>query len=260
MAAKADNGGQPRGWADGRRDGLARRGSNGTGRFNLVFDADDTLWHSNIHFLEAEAQFVEAMKRAGVAAGEHAVRSLVRRAELEVIETLGYGRGPYVVALRNVVRRAALDEGKRTQLAQAVEEIGRRLMEQRCELLPGVEATLSVLAQRHRLLLFTKGQFDEQHGKLDASGLRPLFSHVAVVREKDLPAYRRLLSEAMLEPEHSYMIGNSPRSDINPALQAGLGAVYIPYPQTWEREHEEIRSTSRRLTQLDSFHGLLELF
>jgi putative hydrolase of the HAD superfamily len=117
-----------------------------------------------------------------------------------------------------------------------------------------------VLAARHRLLLFTKGQRAEQLDKLTRSGLAAHFSHVEVPAEKDEAAYRRLIEAAALDPETSYMIGNSPRSDINPALRAGLGAIYIPQAESWEHEHDEIDRAARRLIELESFIQLLEIF
>jgi len=58
----------------------------------------------------------------------------------------------------------------------------------------------------------------------------------------------------------TFMIGNSPRSDINPALKAGLGAVFIPHPETWEHEHAEIDRLESRLIELENFLQLLEVF
>jgi putative hydrolase of the HAD superfamily len=139
-------------------------------------------------------------------------------------------------------------------------KIGDRLLNRHCELLPGVEPTLADLAKRHRLLLFSKGQPREQMRKLERSGLRPLFSRVGIPVEKDAIAYRLLMAQAELEPSRTVMIGNSPRSDINPALKAGLRAVYIPHPHTWELEHEELELSDDRLMTLPSFPHLLEVF
>lgn len=225
---------------------------------HLVFDADDTLWDSNVYFLEAEAEFIEAMVAAGAGAPE-TVRAAIRRCELEIIRSHGYGREPYVVLMRQVAAELAPD-GVREVLGTAVERIGGHLLNRNCELLPGVAATLAELAERHRLALFTKGRRDEQLRKLERSGLGPHFSYVEVPAEKDVAAYRRLVEAAALEPARTFMIGNSPRSDINPALRAGLRAVLIPHPHTWELEHEEVDFTDARVTVLTNFRALLEIF
>lgn len=228
------------------------------GPLHLVFDADDTLWDSNIHFLEAEAEFTAAIIAAGAGAPE-AVRTTIRRRELEIIRSHGYGREAYVVLMRQVAAELA-PEGAREALAAAVERIGAHLLERHCELLPGVAPTLAELAGRHRLALFTKGRRHEQLRKLERSGLSVHFSHIEVPAEKDVAAYRRLVEAAALDPARTFMIGNSPRSDINPALRAGLRAVLIPHPHTWELEHEEVDFADERVTVLTNFRELLEIF
>jgi putative hydrolase of the HAD superfamily len=227
---------------------------------SLVFDADDTLWDSNIHFLEAEQEFVDALHDVGVETDSARVRSAIRRCELDIIRSHGYGRRQYVMALHRVTHELAPRKKLRERVAPIVEEIGERLSNRHCELLPGVEPTLVELATRHRLLLFTKGQPEEQMRKLDRSGLAPLFSAVKVTAEKDVEAYRLLIATAPLDPATSFMIGNSPRSDINPAVKAGLRAVFIAHPHTWELEHEQIDQSDERIVSILDFPGLLNMF
>jgi putative hydrolase of the HAD superfamily len=226
---------------------------------NLIFDADDTLWHSNAHFREAEREFGQMLREAKIAVEDAEVRAAVRRFELEVIRTHGYGRRPYVVALHSALDLIAAPETAE-RLRPLVDDLGERFINRPCELIPGVESTLAVLAKRHRLLVFTKGQREEQIRKLQLSGLERHFSHVEVTMEKNPAAYDLLVERAGLDRTTTFMIGNSPRSDINPALQAGLGAVFIPYHETWEHEHAEIDRRDERLIELDNFIQLLEVF
>ncbi len=238
-----------------------RRGHKplGDGRpLHLIFDADDTLWDSNIHFLEAEARFVAELVAAQAGATE-AVRAAIRRRELEIIKSHGYGREPFVVLMRMVAAELA-PRGARETLGAAIERIAAHFLERECELLPDVEPTLVELAARHHLTLFTKGQPREQLRKLERSGLRRHFSHVEVPAEKDEAAYRRLVEAAALDRTRAFMIGNSPRSDINPALRAGLRAIFIPHPHTWELEHEEVDLTDERVTVIANFRILREIF
>ena len=224
----------------------------------LVFDADDTLWDSQTHFFAAFEEFVAACVEAECLLERELIRETVFRAELELIESIGYGRRPYVNALLRAAEQIAAPE-KLQGLQADIEDIGRRLIDCHCELLPGVADTLADLADRHTLLMFTKGQRDEQLEKLRHSGLESLFTRVETPREKDVDAYRRLVLDAELEPERTWMIGNSPRSDINPAVRAGLGAVYIPSAHTWELEREEL-SSHQRIVEIDEFRRLLDLF
>jgi len=228
------------------------------GPLNLIFDADDTLWDSNVHFLEAETTFISTLGRAGIR-DNLAIRAAMRRHELLIIKRHGYGRRPYVMALHQVATELALAHHHES-LREEVETIGDKLIDRHCELLPGVANTLGELGQRHRLLLFTKGDPGEQLRKLDRSGLRPLFSRIGVPREKDPGNYQLLVAQAELDPNRTFMIGNSPRSDINPALKAGLSAVFIPHPHTWELEHEEIDHSDARVITVTAFPHLLKVF
>ncbi len=232
--------------------------SSATESLNLIFDADDTLWDSNIHFLEAFDNFAAAVGDAGLGLSRIEIHAAVRRAEIMLIKSHGYGRRPYIRALHQAADELAPagHEGLRDE----IERIGAHLLERECALLPDVEPTLQELSQRHRLLMFTKGQRDEQLQKLARSGLAPLFDRVETPREKDIDAYRRLVRDAGLDPSLTFMIGNSPRSDINPAVAAGLRAVFIPHPHTWELEHEEINEAGDRIIELTTFRRLLEVF
>ncbi|MGH8012406.1 MAG: HAD family hydrolase [Candidatus Binataceae bacterium] len=225
---------------------------------NLIFDADDTLWDSNVHFLQAEVDFIEVLVRAGVS-DRALIREALTRHELSIIESHGYGRRPYVMALERAMAELAAAASQQA-IRMEIERIATRLLDRHCELLPDVAATLGELSQRHRLLLFTKGQPQEQMRKLEHSGLRPLFSRIGIPLEKNQAAYELLLAQAGLDAADTVMIGNSPRSDINPALRAGLSAVYIPHPHTWELEQENIDPAADRLITLTRFRRLLEVF
>jgi putative hydrolase of the HAD superfamily len=144
---------------------------------HLIFDADDTLWDSNIHFLEAFDEFVVACGRAGVSGPTDRIKGAVRDAELELIKTHGYGRKPYVQALHQA-GRGLITNGGGARLRAEIDRIGAYLIARHCELLPDVDTTLLELSGRHTLLLLTKGQRDEQLSKLAHSGLMPLFSRI----------------------------------------------------------------------------------
>ena len=135
-------------------------------------------------------------------------------------------------------------------------------MAQPLEIIDGVPETLEYLASRYLLTLFTKGNPEEQKLKIDRSGLAAFFEHTAIVKEKDSTAYRLFCSSHGLNPAGTWMIGNSPKSDINPALAAGMNAVFIPHARTWILEKEEIDASGQpgAFLQLENFSELQAKF
>jgi putative hydrolase of the HAD superfamily len=225
----------------------------------LLIDADDTLWENNIYFERAIAAFISYLNHHKYSAAE--VRKALNAVERETILAHGYGLSSFTRSLVTCFERlspAPVTEEK----AQRILGFARSIAEQEIELLPGVEATLAELASRHRLILMTKGNHAEQADKLARSGLSNFFSFVEIVAEKDPPTYREVLHRHELTPHTSWMIGNSPKSDINPALEAGLHAVFLFHKDTWVLEHAEIATApeGQQLIELDSFAKLCELF
>ncbi len=143
-----------------------------------------------------------------------------------------------------------------------VRSFARTIAEQEIELLPGVADTLAALATRHRLILMTKGDKAEQADKLSRSGLYDFFSAVEIVAEKDPPTYKEVISRHELAPHSSWMIGNSIKSDINPALEAGLHAVFLFHKDTWVLEHAALTAPGegQQLLEFDSFAALATVF
>jgi putative hydrolase of the HAD superfamily len=108
----------------------------------------------------------------------------------------------------------------------------------------------------------TKGSQAEQADKLARSGLAEYFSAVEIVAEKNPAAYLDVTARHECSPHSTWMIGNSPKSDINPALAAGLHAVFIFHKDTWVLEHAEIDAApeGQRLIEIDAFARLAEIF
>ena len=124
------------------------------------------------------------------------------------------------------------------------------------KILDGVPETLAYLTERHRLILFTKGEPAEQAAKVERSGLQGFFEFIEIVSEKDPETYGALVHKHKIVKTHGWMIGNSPRSDINPAMKIGLNAVYIPHQHTWQLEHEPVVAGSGKLVILPAFREL----
>jgi putative hydrolase of the HAD superfamily len=204
----------------------------------LIFDADDTLWENNIYFERAFDHFVDFLDHSTLTAPQ--VRDVLNEIELVNARIHGYGSLNFGRNLQQAYERLAEREIRPDDLAHVL-SLAERILEQPLELIAGVEETLAELSARHDLALFTKGHPEEQRLKVDRSGLARYFGHTAIVKEKDRHAYARLVAEQGFAPEGTWMIGNSPKSDINPALEAGIGAVLVPHPHTWVLEHQDVR-------------------
>jgi putative hydrolase of the HAD superfamily len=204
---------------------------------HLIFDADDTLWENNIHFERAIEDFLDFLAHSTLTREQ--VRDVLDEIELANFRVHGYGSAAFSRNLRQCYERLAErhigDEDLRTVMA-----FGERILAQPMELIDGVVETLALLAERHDLTLMTKGEAEEQQLKIDRSGLNEFFRHAEVVPEKNPAAYRSLVERLGLDAARTWMIGNSPKSDINPALEVGLNAVFIPHHATWRLEAQEI--------------------
>lgn len=220
----------------------------------LIFDADDTLWENNIYFERAFDEFVEYLAHSSLSTAQ--VRDVLNEIELANAKTHGYGSKNFGRNLQHAYQHLAERQVQEDDLNHVM-SLAERILEQPIQLMEGVEETLAYLALRHDLTLFTKGHVEEQRLKLDRSGLEQYFAHTAIVKEKDAPAYRRLVEERGFHPPETWMIGNSPKSDINPALEAGLNAVLVPHAHTWVLEHQDLpRDADGRLVKIENFSDL----
>jgi putative hydrolase of the HAD superfamily len=225
----------------------------------LLVDADDTLWENNIYFERAIAAFIGFLDHREYSPAQ--VREALYGVERETILTHGYGVSSFTHSLVKCFERlspAPVTEDKR----ECIRSFARAISEQEIELLPGVMETVADLAARHRLILMTKGNQAEQADKLARSGLAGYFSSVEIVAEKDPAAYRDVIHRQKIAAHSAWMIGNSPKSDINPALAAGLHAVFLFHKDTWVLEHAAVDPAplGQQLIELDSFRRLRDLF
>lgn len=227
-------------------------------RLHLIVDADDTLWENNVYFDDAFSEFVAYLEHSTLNAGE--IRSILDEIELANSRVHGYGSLNFGRNLQQCFSKLAEREIAAGDLA-TVHRFALRILEQPLELFSGVEETLAYLSDRHEMTLFTKGNEEEQKLKIDRSGLGRYFAHAAIVKEKNVESYRQLVDARNIAPESAWMIGNSPKSDINPALDAGLNAVFIPHSTTWTLERQELRDPGPGcLVVLERFADLKDVF
>jgi putative hydrolase of the HAD superfamily len=224
-------------------------------RQTLLIDADDTLWENNIYFERAIADFISFLNHRAYTPEQ--VRDVLNDVERDCIIRHGYGLHSFAHALVDTFERLAV-EPLTPALHETIRGFAHAIAEHPIEIIAGVPETLEYLRDRHNLIVMTKGDIIEQSGKVDRSGLKPYFSAVEVVAEKDEPTYRSITDKYGLATDITWMVGNSPKSDINPALAAGLNAVFVPHDNTWVLEHEEVAqpSAGAKLLVVESFAAL----
>jgi putative hydrolase of the HAD superfamily len=222
----------------------------------LLIDADDTLWENNVYFEQAIAGFIERLNHQHLSPQE--VRLFLNQVERETILERGYGSHSFAHSLVKCFERLA-EKPVTPNLHEYIWGFAHKVSNYPIELIAGVTETLAYLAERrHHLIMMTKGDLTEQAGKIERSGVKEYFAAVEIVAEKNAPTYKEVVSKYQLEPETTWMVGNSPRSDINPAMAAGINAVFVPHDNTWVLEHETLEAPSNgvRLLQVESFVGL----
>ncbi len=225
----------------------------------LIIDADDTLWENNIYFEQAWDEFLNFLNHSTLPAQQ--VRDIFDEIELVNIKVNGYGAKNFAHNMVQCYKHLAERDIHEEDLHR-IRSFADRIFHQPIEMLPGVEETLDYLLHRsHDLVLFTKGSPEEQQHKIDRSPVGRYFRGFEIVKEKDAAAYLDLRGRYGFAPESTWMIGNSPKSDINPALEAGLNAVYVPHARTWVLERTELRDPGPgQLKVVTEFRDLQSLF
>lgn len=234
---------------------MAKSGSAQT----LLIDADDTLWENNIYFERAIARFISFLNHHEFTPEQ--VRGVLNDVERECIVKHGYGLHSFSHALVDTFERLS-PRTVTPELKDHVRTIAQSIENHAIEFLPEVPETLQYLAQRHRLILLTKGEMLEQTGKIERSGVKQHFHATEVVAEKDAEVYAHITGKYSCDPPCTWMVGNSPKSDINPALAAGLHAIFVPHGDTWILEHEEVNPApaNQKLLIVGRFAELREHF
>lgn len=201
---------------------------------HVAFDADDTLWHNEMIFREAQQRFAELLSRYH---SPEWIAERLYRTEMKNLEYFGYGIKGFTLSM--IETAIELTEGRiRGAEIQHLIDVARGMLEEPVQLLEEVQVTLEEVSSKYPLILITKGDLFDQQSKLARSGLGEFFELVEIVSEKSADTYRRILANRRIEPAGFVMVGNSLKSDILPVLEVGGRAIHVPYPTTWE--HEEV--------------------
>ncbi|MBR1462415.1 MAG: HAD family hydrolase [Prevotella sp.] len=212
----------------------------------IAFDADDTLWDCQSHFEAVENAYCRMLSPWG---SEQYISGELFKIETANMPELGYGCKAFTLSL--VENAVKVSRGEiSAELLLKIQEAGRSLLRIPATPLPGVESTLRMLRAtgRYRMVVFTKGEIQDQENKLRRSGLWDLFDRVDVVADKTARHYRELCEDLHIGIAELLMVGNSFKSDIEPVLAIGGYAVHVPFEVVWAHEHMEAYAHNRLLT------------
>jgi len=218
----------------------------------LGLDADDTLWHNETFYQSTRQRFNELLADF---VDVDRLEEEIAATEKRNLSLYGYGAKGFTLSMMETAIQVS--DGKiSSQALSEILAIGRELMNHPVEPLPGVHEALEVLSAEYKLVLITKGDLFHQESKLAASGLGGFFSGVEIVSEKKADTYTRIFSRHGAGPEHAAMAGNSVRSDVLPALEAGSYAALIPFHLVWAHEDAPLPTDNPRFAELPSLADL----
>lgn len=220
----------------------------------VLIDADDTLWENNIYFEQVRTQYLDWMKDLGCDVEQ--VSRTIDLIERKNVRLNGYGGENFVESLKETYLCFRAHAGHAESEIITIDEMASQVRCHPIQLLEGVAESLGILSRRHQTILLTKGNPEEQTRKIETSGLAGYFKAIEIVKEKDVDSFRELIARRQLPKRDTCMVGNSPKSDINPAVAAGIRAFYIPHARTWEMEREEL-CISDQIIILERFSELL---
>ena len=217
----------------------------------IAFDADDTLWDCQSHFEAVENH----LDRLIAPYCETPAKELFQT-ESGNMADLGYGCKAFTISIIETALRVAGDHLSAEELSDLLSH-SKSLLHLPATPLPEVEETLQRLqAYPYRLVVFTKGELQDQENKLHRSGLAKYFSHVEITSNKTELEFQQLCEHLDILPSQLLMVGNSLKSDIAPALTIGASAIHIPFHVTWQLEHSE-DIDHPRLVKISHFNEII---
>lgn len=216
------------------------------------FDADDTLWQNEAFFRLTQARFTELL--ADHADPDH-LHDRLLAAERRNLGHYGFGVKGFVLSMIETAIEVTDRRVPATVIAELI-AAGQEMLAHPIELLPHARAAVEAAAERHRVVLITKGDLLDQERKLAQSGLGDLFHAVEIVSDKTPAVYARIFARHGTGPEAAMMVGNSLKSDVIPAIAAGGWGIHVPHGLTWALEHADPPEGHPRFASLPDLGGL----
>lgn len=223
----------------------------------IAFDADDTLWHSECYYRDAQDRFEQIV--APYARHGTNLLDILHEIEIRNLPDFGYGIKGFALSMIEAAIQATHGAVPANKIQEII-DTARDMTHHEVRLLDHVQETVSQLASTYPLMLVTKGDLMDQERKISLSGLSSYFKVIEIVSDKTPEVYQSLLKKHQVSPQRFMMVGNSLRSDIVPVIDLGGWGVYVPYMITWSHEHLEIEPGAlTRYFELDNLRELANL-
>jgi putative hydrolase of the HAD superfamily len=224
----------------------------------IIFDGDDTLWETTPLYAGAKQDFFGRMSLLGFDPRE--VEREFHLIDVANVDRLGFSKERFPTSMAETYRFFCEkhDASYDRMIENAMRDIGYRVFEQVPALCEGAEWVLSQLRGHYRLFLATKGDQDIQRAKIQHSKLSDFFERIYILDRKTVQDMNRIVQECQLAIQKTWVVGDSLKSDINPALAVGFNAIWIPKKGTWAYEDDSL-PTSDRFYQLETLSDLLTL-
>ena len=221
----------------------------------IAFDADDTLWHNEPYFDEAQARFCKLFQDF---ASSQEILGLILNHQVKNLPLYGFGIKAFTLSMIEV----ALELTNHNIPGQGIEQIitiGKDLLQKPVELMPNVEEVLESLQGKYKLIVATKGDLKDQHRKLHDSGIGHYFHHIEVLSDKTELDYEKMLGRLEIQAEDFLMIGNSLKSDVLPIINIGGYGIHVPYHTTWEYEKIDFKIEHENFLALNNIEEVLKI-
>ena len=221
----------------------------------IAFDADDTLWHNEPYFDEAQERFCVLFQDY---ASKQEILGLILNHQVKNLPLYGFGIKAFTLSMIET----ALELTNHTISGSGIDKIitiGKDLLQKPVELLPNITEVLEQLKGKYKLVVATKGDLKDQHRKLHDSGIGTFFHHIEVMSDKTELDYQKMLGRLDCHPEDFLMIGNSLKSDVLPVLNLGGYAIHIPYHTTWEYEKIDFEIEHKNFNTISNLSELFDI-
>lgn len=221
----------------------------------IAFDADDTLWHNEPYFDEAQERFCQLFQDY---ASNQEILGLILNHQVKNLPLYGFGIKAFTLSMIET----ALELTNHQISGKGIEKIiaiGKDLLQKPVELLPNVENVLKQLQNKYKLVVATKGDLKDQHRKLHDSGIGHYFHHIEVLSDKTEVDYEKMLNRLDCKSKDFLMIGNSLKSDVLPILNLGGFAIHVPYHTTWEYEKIDFEIEHQNFLAFKNIENILTI-